>query len=245
MLNFSWVDYPRQKRGSIYFIPLPSPTPHFFDLSVAMKVLKMLAVKFRSKNKSKTPEQKQNNRLKRNRPARWKGKKIQAHGNCSDGSKGVAVAHTTPTNPARGEKTDSKTSKGPRFTVTDEERYRYQKIVVGMTDAQIARQLKPGRYEFQGPPLRDRPIGEGELAYAYGYRYKQTACWMNLCLFINRQFLFIIKWRSYQPPVIIILHPLSSARLVAQYIHSPETCIYVPLMRLSAQNNIIGRSPVV
>jgi hypothetical protein len=86
------------------------------------------------------------------------------------------LADTTPTNPARGEKTDSKTSKGSRFTVTDEERYHCQEIVLGMTDAQIARQLKPGHYEFQGGPLRDRPIGEGELAYAYGYRYKQTAC---------------------------------------------------------------------
>jgi hypothetical protein len=103
------------------------------------------------------------------------------------------VAHTTPTNPARGEKTDSKTSKGSRFTVTDEERYRYQKIVLGMTDAQIARQLKPGHYEFQTGRLRDHPIGEGELAYTYGYRYKQTACWMNLCLIIDRQFLFIIE----------------------------------------------------
>ncbi|KAF7181094.1 hypothetical protein CNMCM7691_000223 [Aspergillus felis] len=105
-----------------------------------------------------------------------KKKKIQADGNCSDGSKDVAAADTTPTNPARGEKTDSKTSKESRGTVTDEERYRYQKMVLGMTDAQIARQLKPGHYEFQGAPLSARPIGEGELAYAYGYRYKQTAC---------------------------------------------------------------------
>lgn len=53
-------------------------------------------------------------------------------------------------------------------SVTIEERIRYQKMVLGMTDAQIARALPPGFYQVEGLPDNDAPSGRaGDLAYAY------------------------------------------------------------------------------
>ncbi|KAL3449138.1 hypothetical protein BJX65DRAFT_272918 [Aspergillus insuetus] len=125
-----------------------------------MKAFKKLAAKLRhrknEKKLSKPTESKQDTstEFRGTKPA---GRKTEPH-------------------PTRSEKQDSTKPKGSPWTVTDEERYRYQKTVLGMTDAQIAQQLKPGHYEFQGTSMSDRPSGEGHLAYRYGYRYKQTAC---------------------------------------------------------------------
>lgn len=51
-------------------------------------------------------------------------------------------------------------------SVTLAERVRYQKMVLGMSDAQIARALPPGEYTIVSPPSMP-PSGPGHLAYAY------------------------------------------------------------------------------
>jgi hypothetical protein len=51
-------------------------------------------------------------------------------------------------------------------SVTLAERVRYQKMVLGMSDAQIASALPPGQYTIVFPPSMP-PSGPGHLAYAY------------------------------------------------------------------------------
>lgn len=53
-------------------------------------------------------------------------------------------------------------------SVTLEERIRYQRIVLGMSDEQIARALPPGSYTVETVDTIGRPLlGKGDLAYAY------------------------------------------------------------------------------
>jgi hypothetical protein len=51
-------------------------------------------------------------------------------------------------------------------SVTLAERVNYQKVVLGMSDAQIASTLPPGEYTIVSPPSMP-PSGPGHLAYAY------------------------------------------------------------------------------
>jgi hypothetical protein len=52
-------------------------------------------------------------------------------------------------------------------SVTLEERIRYQKMVLGMTDEQIARALPPGSYTLIGGGIGRPLLGDGHLVYAY------------------------------------------------------------------------------
>jgi hypothetical protein len=71
----------------------------------------------------------------------------------------VAVVESKPITPQH--------TRGP-YSVTMEERIRYQRIVLGMTESEIQNALPPGQYQIN--PSVDspsRPSGKGDLAYAY------------------------------------------------------------------------------
>jgi hypothetical protein len=55
---------------------------------------------------------------------------------------------------------------GP-YSVTMAERIRYQKIVLKMTDEEIRNALPPGQYGVTLVDRPSRPLGRGDLAYAY------------------------------------------------------------------------------
>lgn len=57
-------------------------------------------------------------------------------------------------------------SRPPSSSVTLEERVRYQRIVLGMTDEQIARALPPGVYDVHRI-VDISPSDQGDLRYAY------------------------------------------------------------------------------
>ncbi len=70
--------------------------------------------------------------------------------------------------PVTPESTPITSQSNPRScSVTIQERRRYQRDVLGMSEEEIRRQLPPGQYEVQ---LREdtlaRPSGRGDLAYA-------------------------------------------------------------------------------
>jgi hypothetical protein len=70
--------------------------------------------------------------------------------------------------PVTSEPTPITSRPNPRpYSVTIQERMRYQRVVLGMSEEEIRRQLPPGQYEVQ---LREdtpaRPSGRGDLAYA-------------------------------------------------------------------------------
>jgi hypothetical protein len=54
-------------------------------------------------------------------------------------------------------------------SVTLEERRRYQRLVLGMSEREIDRQLPPGQYTIVGniDTTDERPSGRGDLAYRY------------------------------------------------------------------------------
>ncbi|RDL33761.1 uncharacterized protein BP5553_08129 [Venustampulla echinocandica] len=54
------------------------------------------------------------------------------------------------------------------YSVTIEERIRYQRVVLGMTDDQIRNALPPGHYDITlVADSPSRPSGPGDIAYVY------------------------------------------------------------------------------
>lgn len=104
----------------------------------------------------------------------------QFEGKAADGTYGKQSLPLNSTNPAAQPKpvvnpsiantgtSSIKPTQRSSGSVTMEERIRYQRIVLGMTEAQIQRALPPGQYIVQsGGGIDDRPSGRGDLAYAY------------------------------------------------------------------------------